>query len=249
MVKNGVVAVLAAFGVLTVSGEAASLQTHSGLRIIHATRKAAATSVCPTQVGSFREATSFSDSAVRALEAADREIAAGVSRARRELKAPPLTIRVRVATPGTAAALMGGVSAVAIPPSTIALFVDPIEGWQSRVAYLIAHEYHHLAARALGRSVAANGLGILLDEGRADAFAASLFPGTIVPWTRALTQDEEARAWMAIQPTLARFEPSFYNRFMFGIGGEVPRWAGYTIGFHIVQTFLSKRSPSIENGR
>jgi len=79
----------------------------------------------------------------------------------------------------------------------------------------------------------------LVFEGRADSFARLVYPEMAAPWTEALVPAQEARYWQAMQPYLDTTSVETHRRFMFGGGGyQVPRWTGYTIGFHIVQSYL-----------
>ena len=87
----------------------------------------------------------------------------------------------------------------------------------------------------------------LVFEGRADSFAHLVYPQRQAPWTNALTPQQEKAAWKAIQPHLSSTSPSLLLNLMFGGGKGVPQWAGYTIGFNMVQAFLKKRAdPNVD---
>ena len=60
------------------------------------------------------------------------------------------------------------------------------------------------------------------------------------PWTDALTPEQETAAWEVMQPYLETTGIDTVDSFLFGRRDDVPTWAGYTIGFHIVQAFLQK---------
>jgi uncharacterized protein YjaZ len=75
-----------------------------------------------------------------------------------------------------------------------------------------------------------------------------LYPDFVPQWTRALTGEEKAKLWRQIQDSLDSTDPRTIDRFIFGGGVDerdaVPRQAGYTIGFDIVQAWL-KQNPNV----
>ncbi len=90
------------------------------------------------------------------------------------------------------------------------------------------------------------GLSTMLLEGRADAFARLLYPDMHAPWTLALSPEEEAAFWKHVQPYLHRqyTDMTFYMDFMFGLKEGLPGWAGYKVGFQIVQAYLRRHPGS-----
>jgi len=78
----------------------------------------------------------------------------------------------------------------------------------------------------------------LVFEGRADSFARLIDPQHRAPWTNALTPQQERVAWRTIERNLQSTAPSLLQGLMFGGAQGLRPWAGYTIGFHIVQAFL-----------
>jgi uncharacterized protein YjaZ len=140
---------------------------------------------------------------------------------------------------------MNGVSGSTVGAGKIWLQIYPSGAWRNWIPYAVAHEYHH--------SVWMNRQGSQLEtfdlvddvliEGRADSFAHMLYPDTHAPWTEALTPEQERNQWQVMQKYLHARSPDTQQKFMFGglVGGNhVPRWTGYTIGFHIVQSYLQK---------
>jgi uncharacterized protein YjaZ len=80
-------------------------------------------------------------------------------------------------------------------------------------------------------------------EGRADSFARMLNPKIEPPWTKALTPEQEAAQWQAMQGYLTSREPSMAD-LIFGDGESIPEWTGYTIGSHIVQKYIQTHPDS-----
>jgi uncharacterized protein YjaZ len=120
------------------------------------------------------------------------------------------------------------------------------EGWQEWVPYVLAHERHHSAwgyhYYYLRGGTRRDLLISLISEGTADAFARQLCPDLHPRWLEALSPEEEARQWAAIQPLLdvPDLDGELYRRTFFGDAeAGVPAFAGYTVGYHIVQAYQS----------
>jgi hypothetical protein len=105
-------------------------------------------------------------------------------------------------------------------------------------ARTLAHELHHCLryggpgyGRTLGEA--------LVSEGLADHFDCQAHGGDGQPWNHALTPQQ----W---RPLLQRAEAALsdplydHDAWFFGAGGAevLPRWAGYTIAYHLVAAYL-----------
>jgi uncharacterized protein YjaZ len=139
---------------------------------------------------------------------------------------------------------MHGVGGVSLG-GRIKIFVHPTIGGLARVEYTIAHEYHHEVARAhLEAGWSRDPLEAMIAEGKADAFAVRLFPRLRPPHTDPLDAAEKLRVWEAFQKQLAAPTDTFREDFMFGIAEGMPRWAGYRLGFEMVNTYLEAHPDS-----
>ncbi|MEM7415306.1 MAG: DUF2268 domain-containing putative Zn-dependent protease [Gemmatimonadota bacterium] len=137
---------------------------------------------------------------------------------------------------------MKGISGAAFVPKTIFLVVAPSMNpdWLADLEVTVAHEYHHLATQR----PAPTGLHVLIREGLAHNFAARLYPDRIHPSADALRPDQIAPAWEKILAHLDDEPRSFLRTYMFGgpyYGGEVPGWAGYTLGYCLVWAYAQTR--------
>ena len=113
-----------------------------------------------------------------------------------------------------------------------------------RVPVTMAHELNHAK-----RVVEGDGCWLaesttmaeaLVCEGLADAFARQVYPDAKTPHSDALTPAEESRMWGKIRTRVGDDLPreDFPRWFMSGGRGGIPQWTGYTIGFHIVRSYL-----------
>lgn len=101
----------------------------------------------------------------------------------------------------------------------------------------LAHELHHiLRKRELG--VSETLLDILVLEGLADSFSNEVFPGITYPWCRAL-KDKEFKTLLEKAKKELDSKKEIRPKWLLGkIDKDVPRWAGYTIGFRLIQKYI-----------
>jgi len=162
------------------------------------------------------------------------------AKAEKLLPAPDTQLCVFAADPeSTIIRDMGGISGVTAGAGKIIFWVRPDGNWRDWLPFTFAHEYHHSAWTALH----SDDLPLfdlaeyLIFEGRADSFAHVIFPQQVAAWDKALNPEQEAAAWKQMKSDLDSPDMMAQRRYMFG-GQGVPRWAGYAIGFHIVQAYL-----------
>jgi len=82
----------------------------------------------------------------------------------------------------------------------------------------------------------------LITDGLADSVSIEIFPrGPPNPWDHALTAEQERQVWRTMQPHLREIlaPPRDFTYWFLG-AGNVPVWAGYTVGYHIVQAYLAR---------
>jgi uncharacterized protein YjaZ len=103
----------------------------------------------------------------------------------------------------------------------------------------VAHELHHSSRFRTGPGYRDTLGAALVSEGLADHFAQEVFPDTPpLPWDHALSATDEARVWRMAQPILST--PHGYDRPAWFLGtGNIPHWAGYTLGYDITDAYLS----------
>lgn len=162
------------------------------------------------------------------------------------LSGPNTTVCIFVAEPQNTLVrdFMHGVSGFTVGSGKIWLQIYPDGAWLDWIPYGVAHEYHHSVwtDRQDSKSITMDLADYLVFEGRADSFAHLVYPDVHAPWTEALTPEQEKRQWKVMQQHLDTRSLATQRMFMFGMfgGNAVPHWTGYTIGFHIVQSYLQK---------
>lgn len=130
----------------------------------------------------------------------------------------------------------------------ILIQINPkVPNWKEWVSYVIAHEYHHSVwgynyfyLRGNTRMDLLTGLII---DGQADSFAKKLYPDLNPSWLNALSEEQELEQWEIMQQFLDSGDGAVYCRFFFGDAATNTPWCtAYTIGFHIVQSYLKLHS-------
>lgn len=84
---------------------------------------------------------------------------------------------------------------------------------------------------------------VLVTEGLADAFDAEINGGDGNPWNHAIAAED----WLGVieQAELELWADAYNHSAWFfgwsGHGQQLPRWAGYSIGYHLVKTYLAAK--------
>lgn len=135
---------------------------------------------------------------------------------------------------------MNGVMAFTPSAALIDLYVAPVEGWMPWLAYNVAHEYSHtqwMARNPERDTFQFTLLEYLVFEGRADNFASQVtqLDGA---WSHSLAPSQECSVFREIRAALGQ-KGAILPKVMFGWPGSgYPQWAGYSMGFGIVNGYL-----------
>lgn len=129
----------------------------------------------------------------------------------------PLTVRIRVR----------------FGPTSQVTTWEALRLWFPRA---LAHEVNHAVRMLKGPGFGPTLLPQLISEGIATAFDQAAFPGPVNPWTHAITPARECALWKQAKPQLGY--TGLYDTWMFGDKSlGIPNWAGFTIGYHIVNDY------------
>jgi uncharacterized protein YjaZ len=178
-------------------------------------------------------------------------IQGGLTESRRRLpaKAAPRVCAFYFQPDSPVRSRMHGVMAFTPSQSLMDLYVSPVPGWLPWVGYNVAHEYHHtqwMARNPSRDTFQFTLLEYLVFEGRADNFA-SQTTGLSGDWSHALSAEQECTVFTSIRASLDQ-TGAILPKVMFGWPGSgYPQWAGYTLGFGIVHSFLKLHPDAVEN--
>jgi uncharacterized protein YjaZ len=129
-------------------------------------------------------------------------------------------------------------NAITLGSGKIIIMIDPtFNNWEKTLPYVIAHEYHHSTWISRNwKNADFSLIEYLIFEGRADAFATSLYNDVKSSWTTMINRNQERTVWSKIESEAFERGHERINRVMFG-SQDIPFGSGYTIGFSIVQSF------------
>lgn len=130
-----------------------------------------------------------------------------------------------------------GMGGYALSPDEIELVIDPLTAdlgnlLAARLPHIIAHELHHtVRLRDPGFYITLR--DALVFEAMADHFALALLDGDLPPWTTAFDEADTPLYRARAEPELD--QPFNFEAWFFGIGTDLPRWTGYTLGYRILR--------------
>lgn len=138
---------------------------------------------------------------------------------------------------------MKGVTGSSFWKNTILLFIHPkAKRWQFPLSYTITHEFNHsIELKYFPISLSNTLLDALIFEGRANNFATSVLQCKPQLGAKALNKAHCRKIFQELQKRTLIFSKSrklYYS--VFFEGKRFPLWAGYSIGYQIVKSFLKK---------
>jgi len=130
------------------------------------------------------------------------------------------------------------INAITVGSGKIVVQIDPtFQQWREMLPRVIAHEYHHSVWMARHwKNADFSVLEYLIFEGRADAFATTLYRNIRSPWTVMINEEQERSVWKKIKPELFMRGREKVNAVLISDPG-IPAGSVYTIGFNIVRSF------------
>lgn len=149
---------------------------------------------------------------------------------------------------------LNGLSAAYVPKSDgIVTVIYPITGWLVKLPFVLAHEYHHVAYRAVKPDFNQNLLGCVIAEGLADDFANRLFPGKGPTWMAKNFpfkhgEEEGSYRYLLKKAAQGKTDIKWCDLYLQqGNYGDGTRYAGRAIAYRIVQGFISSHQFSLSD--
>ncbi|MBI2499447.1 hypothetical protein HYV88_04360 [Candidatus Woesearchaeota archaeon] len=133
---------------------------------------------------------------------------------------------------------MHGISGISPWRNTILISLSLVKNWQIALKETICHEIAHAISPYYNMENLSVGEGLIFD-GIAEHFRETIVNGKKSPWTTAILKKEAKSILGQIKTKLNATDLSFYREVFFGTG-KYPLWAGYAIGYHLVEDYLKK---------
>lgn len=136
-----------------------------------------------------------------------------------------------------------GVGGYAPTAHIVNICIDPKhknlkEKIEREIESTLAHELHHCVREAVLGNPRKNLLEALVTDGLADHFDIEICGGKPKPWSVAV---EGIKLEKLLERARKEFSNENYNHKDWFFGSDdktIPRWAGYSLGFHIVEEYL-----------
>jgi len=133
---------------------------------------------------------------------------------------------------------MGGVGGFSPWRNTIIISINPtVRNWETALKKTIAHEYNHSVIYNSHKWE--NLLDSIIFEGFAEHFREQVVGGKRAPWAKAVSQKECQKYFSKLKEKLNSKNHQLYREVFFG-SEKYPLWLGYSLGYQIVNSFLSK---------
>ncbi|MBI3190400.1 hypothetical protein HYZ41_01710 [archaeon] len=133
---------------------------------------------------------------------------------------------------------MNGVGGFSFWKNTIILTVYPSSNWKRTLKETVCHEMAHaLSLNYVERKTLLDGL---VFEGVAEHFREYVAGGKRAPWSGSLSRKQALEIFTDIKGKMKSTKYSTYSDVFYG-AGKYPLWAGYAIGYYIVEDYLKKQ--------
>lgn len=114
------------------------------------------------------------------------------------------------------------------------------ENLRDEIKSTVTHEFHHAIRNRTFNWEEDTLLGAMVTEGLADHFDIEVNAGIPKPWSIALNTEELERVKEIASPEFSSRTYNHSNWFFGSQEKEIPKWAGYSIGFKLVDDYLQR---------
>ncbi len=135
---------------------------------------------------------------------------------------------------------MGGSFGFNTNKSTITIGLYPAKNWKHNFKGTLAHELAHASVKKF-HTLNKTTIGErLISEGIAENFRDAIVKGNSPPWTNSINKRQASLILKKLKPKMNSLDADLHNQVFHGTG-KYPLWAGYTIGYYLVQDYLKKQ--------
>ena len=133
---------------------------------------------------------------------------------------------------------MDGVSGFSPWKNTILIDINPsAKNWETSLKNTISHEYNHSVVYNFHKWETL--LDSIIFEGFAEHFREQVVGGEKASWAKAVSQKECKKHFSKLKEKLNSKNQQLYREVFFG-SEKYPLWLGYSLGYQIIKSFLSK---------
>ena len=132
---------------------------------------------------------------------------------------------------------MDGVSGYTIYKNTIAIYINTNKNYKKALKETLVHEMAHVISDYYNKNTLKDAL---INEGLAEHFREYLIGGGKAKWVKSISKKEALLIFKKIKPYLNKSNDKLYRELFLG-GGRYPLWAGYAIGYYLIDNYLKKQ--------
>ena len=137
---------------------------------------------------------------------------------------------------------MSGVHGDSRKENVFALGINPsAKHWKTGLKNVICHEYLHSVTLDYHQKNTL--LDMIIYDGLAEHFRESVIGGKKAPWSNSVSKQECIKHFKSLKDKLDSKDDILYREVFF-FGKQYPKWLGYSLGYHIVASFLNKNKLS-----
>ncbi len=134
---------------------------------------------------------------------------------------------------------MGGVNGFSTWNNTLLIFINFRDNWEASLKEAIVHELAHALSPFYKGGDFSVGSGLVLD-GLAEHFKYFVLSVKRSPWTQAISEKKAWEIFKELKNILEVKDFDKYNEVFYGTG-RYPMWAGYTIGYYLIEDYLKNK--------
>ena len=112
------------------------------------------------------------------------------------------------------------------------------KNWEEYLKATIYHEFAHSVSNFYKGGEFSIGEGLIF-EGLAEHFREKILGGESASYSKALSIDEIKKYFNKLKPKLNSMDLDLYMEVFYGTG-KYPNWAGYSIGYYLIEKYLKE---------
>lgn len=133
---------------------------------------------------------------------------------------------------------LDGISGFNPYKNAISIALYKTKRWKKALKETIAHETAHASSCIVYASENTTLGDALVLEGIAEHFKEAKLGKGRAPWTKVITRNQIINIFKELKPKLNKKDDYFTHSEVFFGTGKYPHWAGYSIGYYLIQKYL-----------
>lgn len=134
---------------------------------------------------------------------------------------------------------MGGLGGLSLGKGVVYTDIFPKKGWKKNFGGMLTHEIAHAVSPFYNPLDMSVGEQIIFD-GIAEHFREKFSNSRRSPWTKAISKEKALQIFSEIKENLDVRDFDYCSEIFYG-NGRYPLWAGYTMGYYLIQDYIKNK--------